>query len=248
MIASLMMYARPELDAAHENLWKAIRKQLAAKQIESPECLSQQADAFSVWLNPEMVLSQTCGMPYRMRLHGKVNLVGTPDYGIKGCPPGYYRSPLVVNIENAKTDIAEFKDAILAYNQTDSQSGFAAIYSHVKPLGFWFKHTLETGGHLESARAVAEGRADIASLDAMTWRLICRYEEFSSHLKVLEWTEPTPGLPLITSLKHDPDILYSAVSNAIAELEGVDRELLELRGLVKIPEQDYLAIANPNLS
>jgi len=224
VIASLMMYARPELEAAHNKLWKNIRTKLAVRQIQSPELLSQQADAFSVWLDPDLVLSQTCGMPYRLRLHGKVKLVGTPDYGIQGCPPGYYRSPLVVNIENSKSDISQFSDSILAYNQTDSQSGFAAIYTHVKPLGFWFKKTLCTGGHLESARAVADGRADIASLDAMTWQLICRYEKFISRLKVLEWTAPTPGLPLITALKHDSDLIFSAANDAIAELNDTDRE------------------------
>ena len=101
---------------------------------------------------------------------------------------------------------------------------------------------------MESARAVADGRADIASLDAMTWQLICRYEKFISRLKVLEWTAPTPGLPLITALKHDSDLIYSAANDAIAELNDTDRELLGLRGLVKIPEQSYMAIENPDFS
>uniref|UniRef100_UPI0026258F32 amidohydrolase family protein n=1 Tax=uncultured Paraglaciecola sp. TaxID=1765024 RepID=UPI0026258F32 len=35
---------------------------------------------------------------------------------------------------------------------------------HVKPLGFWFENRLHTDQHLQSVKAVSEGRADIASL------------------------------------------------------------------------------------
>jgi len=70
--------------------------------IDSPEKLSQDAEEFSVWRHPELVLSQTCGMPYRIWLHGHVELVGTPNFGIDNCPAGYYRSALVVRADDAR--------------------------------------------------------------------------------------------------------------------------------------------------
>ena len=78
MIANLMMYERPELQGAHARFWDLVRSALADNGIAAPETLSQDADANSVWTDPEMVLSQTCGMPYRLWLHGKVQLIGTP--------------------------------------------------------------------------------------------------------------------------------------------------------------------------
>lgn len=245
MIASLMMYQRPELVDAHDRYWQLIRAALDESGFESPEALSQDAEEFYVWNHPELVLSQTCGMPYRTWLHDKVELVGTPDFGLQGCPPGYYRSALIVRADDPRTDIAAFDDAIFAYNQTFSQSGYAAPYWHVKPMGFWFEKRMHTNQHVQSAKAVSDGRADIASLDAVSWRNIESYEAFASGLRVLEWTAPTPGLPLITALGQDRSTILNAVRQAIARLEEEDRSRLGIKGIVQIPKGDYLRIPNP---
>lgn len=246
MIANLMMYQRPELAATHDRYWALIRDGLRQAGIEAPDALSQDAEEFYVWKHPELVLSQTCGMPYRTWLHDKVALVGTPDYGLDGCPPGYYRSALVVRADDKGETLASFKDARFAYNQTFSQSGYSAPYWHVKPLGFFFADRLHTEQHLASARAVAEGHADIASLDAVTWRNIEAFEPFAGALRVLEWTVPTPGLPLITARGNDADAICSAVERAIAELAPDDAALLEIKGIVRIAKEDYLSVPNPS--
>lgn len=245
MIANLMMYHRPELVGAHNRYWQLIRNGLRDAGIESPEELSQDADEFFVWKHPGLVLSQTCGMPYRMWLHDKVELVGTPDFGITGCPPGFYRSALIVRADDPRTSVSAFRNSSFAYNQTFSQSGYAAPFWHMKPLGFWFETRIHTEQHLESAKAVAEARADIASLDAVTWRNIERYEPFVTELRVLEWTTPTPGLPLITALGNDNIVIFEAVKQAIAELEEEDQARLGIRDIVQIPKENYLAIPNP---
>ncbi len=245
MIASLMMYARPELEAAHARLWALVRNELAKRDIDSPETLSQDAEEFSVWESPDLVLSQTCGMPYRTWLADKVQLVGTPDYGLEDCPPGYYRSAIVVRADDSRQTLANFKEARFAYNQNFSQSGYGAPYFHCKARGFWFETLTQSGGHLASAQAVAEGRADIAALDALSWRMMERHEPWSAKLRVLEWTTPTPGLPLITSAGQDAAVIFTAVNVALARLTGEDKEALSLKGLVQINKADYLAVPNP---
>ncbi len=245
MIASLMMYARPQLDEAHRRYWNLIRGNLSRAGIDGPEHLSQDAEEFSVWQHPELVLSQTCGMPYRTWLHDKVTLVGTPDYGLDGCPPGYYRSALVVRTDDPRSDLAAFRDSVFAYNQTFSQSGYAAPYWHLEPHGFWFENRVQTEGHLKSARAVAEGRADIAAVDAVSWRLMAEHEAFATSLRVLAWTDPTPGLPLITAKGNDPGVIFTAIERAIAQLDAEDRAALGIKGLVKIPAERYLDVPNP---
>ena len=246
MIASLMMYQHPQLLEAHNRYWQLIRNNLREAGLDSPETLSQDTEEFTVWKHPELVLSQTCGMPYRTWLHDTVALVGTPDFAVTDCPPGYYRSALVVRADDSRATLDEFQQATFAYNQTFSQSGYAAPFWHLKPLGFWFENRLHTEQHLESARAVAEGRADIASLDAVSWRLALRYEPFTAGLRVIEWTKPTPGLPLITAKRHDPAVIFMAVERAIAQLTDEDRGLLGIKGLMRIAEEDYLAVLNPD--
>ncbi|WP_372574141.1 phosphate/phosphite/phosphonate ABC transporter substrate-binding protein [Ruegeria jejuensis] len=245
MIASLMMYRRPELDGAIARYWGLIRANLALSGVTAPQELSQEAEEFAVWTDPELVLSQTCGMPYRLWLKDKVELVGTPDFGLEGCAPGYYRSVLVVRTDDSRNRVEAFLDAIFAFNESFSQSGYAAPYAHMMSRGFWFEHRLRTHGHLNSARAVAEGKADIAALDAVSWRLIKVHEPFAQKLRVLDQTEPTPGLPLITAEGQPADTIFDAVRVAISQLDDTDRQLLGLKGIIRIPRGAYLSIPNP---
>jgi ABC-type phosphate/phosphonate transport system substrate-binding protein len=246
MIANLMMYQRPQLVQAHDRYWALIREHLAGAEMDSPKALSQDAEEFFVWKHPELVLSQTCGMPYRTWLHDKVQLVGTPDYGLTDCPAGYYRSAIIVRADETRTDLGAFKNAVFAFNQSFSQSGYAAPFWHLKPHGFWFKNRVQTHQHVASAQAVASGRADIASIDAVTWRNIETYEPFANELRVLEWTTPTPSLPLITAMGNNADLIFNAVAGAIAALDTQTRTQLGITRLVKIPKETYLAVPNPD--
>ena len=67
-----------------------------------------------------------------MFLHNKVTLIGTPDYGVKGCEPGYYNSVFVVREENRNKSVEEFNEANLAVNDYFSQSGWAAPQNYMK--------------------------------------------------------------------------------------------------------------------
>lgn len=245
MIASLMMYARPETAEAHSRLWTGIRVQLVARGVCAPDALSQTAEEFEVWENPDLVLSQTCSLPYRTRLKDKVRLVSTPDYALSGCAPGYYRSAFIVRCDDKRCTLTDFATARFAYNMNHSHSGFAGPYSHTRALNFWFDHTVQSGAHLTSARMVAERRADIAAIDTQTWRLIRRYEPWAADLRVLEYTAPSPGLPFITGLNQDPEEIFSAVEDAVANLSAEDKDLLDLRGLVQIPKAAYLELPVP---
>jgi len=245
MIASLAMYDRPETAAANDRFWAEIRDRLCAHGIDAPSRLERAAPFWEVWQSPALLFSQTCGFPFRATLHETVALIGTPDYGLAGCPPGYYRSPFIVRARDPRTTLAEFRDTIFAYNEKLSQSGWAAPQCHAAAAGFQFENTICAGGHARSAAAVAEGRADIAALDALSWDMIKRYEEFSLDLRVLEWTAPTPGLPYITAANAPVGLIRGAVVQAIAALDLADRRVLRLKSLVEIPVPDYLAVPDP---
>ena len=59
MIASLMMYLRPETAEAHARYWALICEELAARGIAAPETLNNKAEEFTVWKAPDLTLSQT---------------------------------------------------------------------------------------------------------------------------------------------------------------------------------------------
>ncbi len=245
MIASLAMYDWPETATANDAFWALIHRQLRDRGLEAPRCLTRDGDLWAIWQDPSLVLAQTCGMPYRTRLKDHVLLVGTPDHALPGAPPGYYYSQLVARREDTGP-LEAFRDGRLAYNDDLSQSGWAAVQSHAARSGFAFTNLHRTGAHRDSAAAVAEGRADLASIDAVTWRLIERYRpDIAARLHVVARTEPTPGLPLITALGRDPAPLAAAIAAAIAELPAKHRTVLGIERLIHIPKEAYLAVANP---
>lgn len=242
MIASLPMYARAETDAAQQRLWDAIRAGLPGplpKRLIEPEHL------MAHWLDPELAFSQTCGLPYRADLHGKVELVGTADYGLPGCPPGHYNSVFVVRRDDPRETPAEWAGMRLAYNSRNSQSGWAAPQNHMAGLGLTFTRVLSTGAHRNSAQAVADGRADIACIDAQTWRMIQRWDAVASSLREVGRTQPTPGLPFIAALGTDAEALAEATAAAIAGMSPDDRDTLGIAGFVRIPAAAYLAVPTP---
>lgn len=241
MIASLPMYDRPETAAAHDRLWHLIRHQLG----DGPDALTRGGDSWQHWQSPDLLLSQTCGYPYRERLHGHVTLVGTPDFGLEGCPPGHYRSVLVVRRDDPRLDAAAFADAPFAYNEALSQSGWAAPQNMAAAQGFAFANPLRTGGHRASAEAVAQGRADIAAIDAQTWRMILRYDAFAADLRVIAQTPSSPALPYITATRNDPAPILRALNAAIETLDAADRGTLGLRAVLSLPAAAYLAVPNP---
>ncbi len=245
MIASLGMYLRPETTVATDRFWCAIRDRLRAGGIDAPQDLARTDMFGGTWGAPDLVFSQTCGMPYRLDLHGKVKLFGTPDYGLEGCARGYYSSPFVVRADDPREDLRDFETAKFAYTHKSSQSGWAAAQNHVAVLGFQFQNLWASGGHLGSAIGVVNGDADISALDCVTWRMIQRYEDFADKLRVIAVTEPTPGLPYITRLDLDGDVMFDAVSGAINDLDATDRDVLYLKDLVRIPVAEYLAVPNP---
>ena len=236
------MYCRPETRAAEERLWSAIRANVGP---EAPAKLETPDDLWDHWQKPDLFLSQTCGLPYRTQLHEHVHLVGTPDYRLPDCPPGYYRSVLVMRADVASDNPKDWADLCLAYNDGRSQSGWAAPQTLMRGKGLRFRCHRQTGSHFGSARAVAEHRADIAALDAQTWRLLERYENVTKPLAVVGHTPPTPGLPIITAQPDMASRLFGAIKTAIDALSPEDQDQLGLYDIVAIPSDAYHAVPTP---
>lgn len=248
MIASLPMYERDETAGVTSRYWTAIRNALSKRGIEAPEQLTPGGAGQEFWASKELLLSQTCGLPYRLGLHRSVRLIGTPDMGLEDCKPGYYRSAIVVNKYDDRQRLAEFSSATLAINSYDSQSGYAAFYESWQLTNETFPQIVLSGAHSQSARMVANGKADIAALDAATWRQLKRYEECADDLKVLNWTAVTPTLPYICAAHFDSEVMFDSVQEAIASLDDDEREILGVYDLVKIRKEDYLEVDIPPLS
>ena len=245
MIASLPMYFRPETAGAHHRLWVLIRNQLRGEGIDAPENLSEPADLVSHWQKADILLSQTCGLPFATFLKDRAHLVGSSDHEIPGCPSGHYYSVFIKARSDRRADLKEFGGARLAFNGKDSQSGWGAPLNAAKARRMRFGSCLETGSHQESSRAVANGSADTAAIDAHSWRLISRYDDFTDRLCVFDSTPCTPGTPLITNHPSLVTQLRRAVSAALSAYDGPDCFHLPFRRCALVPESRYFAVAEP---
>ena len=242
MIASLPMYDRAETAAANDRLWAALRAALGG----GPTRLRRASDPWDDWQSPELILSQTCGLPYRSRLHGRVTLVASPVHRLPGCTDGYYNSVIVARRDDPRQTTSEFGGAPFAFNGRDSQSGWAALRAHLADLDVSLGTGLETGAHRRSAQAVADGRADLAALDPVSWLMMKEWDGFARDLRVIETTAPTPALPFITAPDRDGAAMFTALDKAIAALDRADRDRLRLFGVTRIPPKAYLEVALPD--
>lgn len=240
-LASLPMYDRAEIAGATNALWSTIRDALRADGIEAPEKLTRAGSLWDHWRHPELVLSQTCGLPYRKALHDSVTLVGTPDFGLPGCPPGYYNSVILMRPDDERIESTDWPELTLALNDSVSQSGWGAAVETAQARDTRFGGHVETGAHRASVRAVIEGRADICFVDAHTWRLMTQWDSLAPKVVEIGRSAPTPGLPLISAPGADAERLAAAVRRAIEHLPEDDRRTLGLTGLTWVPPEAYLA-------
>lgn len=242
MIAMLGMYDMPALRGANDRLWQGLRMALGY----GPDSLTRDRDFWQIWQSPDLLFAQTCGMPFRTRLHRHVTLIGTPDYDLPGCPPGHYASVLVVRVDAPHSTLADFSGGRFAYNEPVSQSGWAGPMTYLRGAGVGFSAHLQTGSHHQSAKAVADARADMAGLDLLTWLLLCEHDpNLTAQLRVIDTTPPTPMLPYITAAERDPAPIAAALRVAIGALTPADRQALHLKGIVDIPASSYLSVPTP---
>jgi len=248
-VASLPMYDWPEVRWANDALWAAIRDRLRAAGIDAPDTLDRERPSGEVWRDPALVLSQTCGYPYATALRGHVRIVGTSAYEAEGCAGPFYSSVLVARANRDAGALAAFRGERFAFNSRDSLSGYVVLRQAMQAEGLadsavrW----VETGSHRGSVLAVAEGRADLAAIDAVCWALATRREpDAAARLRVIATTPLRPGLPLITA-GHRGDAgaeaIRAAVSDALRSPDTLGaRQALFLVALESLDQGDYAAL------
>lgn len=240
------MYDMPWAQAANDRLWQAVRACLPSDlRARAPDSLTRNRDLWEVWQAPDLLLAQTCGLPFRARLHDQVTLVASPDHRLPGCPPGHYRSTLIRR-QGESRDLAALVTSVMAYNEPLSQSGWAAPVTYLASRGLTPGETRRTGAHVASIRAVADGQADFAAIDAVTWAMVAEgLPDLAARIDPFDQTAPTPALPYIAAPGLDADTLSSALAHGIAALDEADRATLHLHGITRLPAADYTALPLP---
>lgn len=192
-------------------------------------------DLPTLWRHPKLLFGQTCWGPMETTgLAAQVRVIGQPNYdGIEGGRGELYSSALVIRRGSVTADHAHapegdaplipldlIRGKRLAFNSHDSMSGFIGISRDLAALGEGlrlFSERIESGGHRASIIAVAEGRADVATIDCQSWVLAQRFEPAAKDVMVVGWTGKRKGLPFITALSS-PAASIASLNAAMARL------------------------------
>lgn len=245
-IVSLPMYDWPEIKTHTNHLFDQLKTSFDEYGYTTPTALQRDGEIQDHWVNDDLLLSQTCGLPFVTHLEDKISLIGTPAYGID-CGAGSYYSVIVVHKDSDFEQIEDLKGHIFAYNGKGSQSGYAALLhtlSSIENAPEHFQSSVRSGAHRSSIKLIAGGQAEFGAIDAVTWELALRHEPAAENLRIITYTEPTPTLPFITAKRtpRDLDKLHMAVVDAMVSLDETTREALLLIGFAPTKSSDYQVI------
>jgi len=243
-IAALTMYGYDWVRADIRAFWAAVASRLKDAGMKGvPARLTWKMEEEAQWRAPNLLLGQTCGYPLMKGITGPVRLVATPTFDVPHCEGSRYRSLVVVRKDEAATSLIRLRGRVAAVNSLTSHSGMNAfrrlVADYVRqsegPRGRapdraggarFFGDVVVSGSHLDSLRAVAAGKADVAAIDAVSFHLIARGEpDLADSVKILTTTLPAPGLPLITAGgQGDAELrqLRLAVMDTLADADARD--------------------------
>ena len=240
------MYDFEPLREAHATFWTAV----AARAGIDAELRQGETFAFT---DPGLVMAQTCGLPLTTTLAGLgLQVLAVPLYTAPGCDGPTHRSVVVVHADSAIATLADARGTRCAINSRDSNTGMNLLRAAIAPLANgekFFGDVRVTGAHAASMAAVADGRADIAAIDCVTWAHFSRFEPgLAGHLRVVAETPASPALPLVAPRT----VPAGEIAALRAALQAVAADpalrpalaLLLIRGFAELPLAAYDAVGD----
>jgi ABC-type phosphate/phosphonate transport system substrate-binding protein len=167
-----------------------------------------------------------------------VQVIGTFDCDVDGAIDGTYRSVLVSAHDESLSEILARPELSVAANSPDSLSGWISLLVVAASSEVELGAVEWTGSHAASVEAVRQGRADLASIDAVSWAHLG-----DTMLSVVGHGPRVPCLPLVSSASSGVGVVEqlrrafaSVVSSpAMAEVCAT----LRIRGFLSRQLADY---------
>ena len=247
-VASLGMYDPPALRAANDAWWAILAKALTRQGIaEVPDALFRGEHHSSAWTRPDLLLTQTCGYPLMHEYRDWLTSVAAPRYRVDGISKAEYHSVFIVPSDSSATSLEDLRGKRATFNDDQSQSGYNALRHAIAPLareGRFFGEAFQSGGHAISAEKVANGEADIAAIDAVTFALLQKtVPEVTGRVRILGRSKTVPSLPYAVAKGTSPERIAqvrAALHEAVADPDSAAiREEILLDGFEDIDDKAY---------
>ncbi|MTI08470.1 phosphate/phosphite/phosphonate ABC transporter substrate-binding protein [Curvivirga aplysinae] len=245
-LAILPMYDWPEIRSYTDRYYMNLKEAISNAGFAAPDTLlHDQDDLKTIWRSPDLIIAQTCGLPFMRFLQGDVAHLGSPIYN-NNCTAGFYNS---VIIARDTYELGELHQMKFGCNGFDSQSGYACMQNHFIEKGYSYlpsEDIIVTGSHRNSINAVYAGEIDYAVIDNVSWKLALNHETATSKVKVIGHTQERASLPYISSLKNKErlDALVGAIQLSIQTLDQDIKDNLFIEGFLANTEDHYQIIKN----
>lgn len=241
------MYAfTPRLREAWTTLFQNLHKHLPAP-FNTPASIAFD-DSEDALLSPDLLLGHTCGYPFVTKLHRTHALVCVPEFDIEGCSGIHSSSWIVADSSHPGETLNDFLNSTATFNNRNSNSGMNVFRYEVSKIANgapFFRQTLLSGSHLTSIQNIAQGHADIATIDAVTWHFAEVQNLFEmSKLKIIGQTTRTPALPFVKpdSIELDQSTLTQAVNSCLQALPQDIRSFLRIRRFSVVNAAGYESV------
>ena len=250
-IAGLPMYDQPPIHAANDAWWSGLARAFRHEGLKDvPERLTRDLPPYELWSRPDLTFAQTCGYPLMRSFRDRLKVVATPVYDAPGCEGAHYCSWIVVREASPLMQLDELRGTRVAYNSTDSQSGYNVLRTMLAPLaksGHFVSQAIETGGHRASIAAIREDRADFAAIDCVTYAILMRHQpELLYGTRVMMASPAAPSLPYVTARETtDEDLarMRNGLREALIEPDlAWVREALLITGAEVLADDAYETI------
>lgn len=244
-IACGMYTLSPELEQAWQALFDAL--ELDGERVAARVVFAHDE---ALLRDPRLIFGHTCGYPLMTRFRGALSPFCVPVFDVPGTDGKGYRSYFVAPANSTIESLQQSRGSIVAINGPDSNSGMNVLRHALARLGVqpgFFADVLLSGGHLNSLRAVAENRAQLAAIDCVSLQLIADlHPDLRAAVRVIGDSETTCGLPLVMPTgRYSPDrarSLLAALNRALDELSPAMRRRLHLSAFEAADIEDYRRI------
>ena len=255
---ALGMYAFTEIQ---QSCWQQLFArfcELSAVEVDSVS-LSFDHDPTRL-LEPGLWFGHTCGYPLMTQLKDYVSPFCVPLFDVPGTDgpgtdsPGtdrkYYSSRFIVAADSDIDSIEASRGCVAVMNNPDSNSGMNVLRHAVAGVSDseqFFASVVTSGGHLHSLEAVANGSADIAAIDCVSYQLIADWRpQLCADIRIIGDSVKTCGLPLVMAHADiavaDTGAMIEHLNQALASCDDVVRSTLHLNGFASVQLDDYRSI------
>ena len=241
------MYDIAEIRYAHEALWKGFARHFRKHGLRNvPRVLNHDQPVNSLWSDNHLFLSQCCGYDVVHQYKHRLQILATPWFNVDGCANGDYASTIVVPVDSDYDDVIEMAGKVAVINGPESHSGMTALLSLVFPHcrnRKFFSEILVSGGHLQSLALLIAGKADVASVDCVTYELLRRYRPAAiDGTRALGLTYPAPAPPYVTAGTFSLETVERMQQALVDAFE--DRNLLAARQALLLEKLEISSTAN----